>query len=512
MEDRNLDLRPYFELIHSLLREDGSDEEITRTNRVMDWVLKNLPTINRVHEKDEMNLIGIIREHWREHGMCPSRNISDILARRKDKPQVLLDLLEGYDEHLPHLRKYTHADMDVVLGQRIQDYEQIRLTRILDQASNILVGGVPHPDSYTHKGKDLPPLRGTRDALNYLRDKFQKGILVNEVPAAGGQLSEYEDRIDHLMIQPMIDRKNGQLTIPTGIPLIDDHMGGLRRKEMTGVLGYVGQRKSAVVRTMAYNAAAAGYRVLHIPVETDFDEELLIYCIFHAHVLAAKKGRQSTITLRSLQNGLLSKTQAEELITAKKDFVRTVGCNLLVRDLGDDRSWTAAKSMIDSECLSQAIDVVVVDYLTLLNNAAPRDLIIEMTKIIQDAKQVALKANNGKGLAFLTPIQGNRSGLDYAAANDGAWDVTGVSTYSELDKSLDNCLYVYLTDEIAANRQIRVGSCKHRRGANIPSTLVPFNLSAGMLEGEVVVEEMSYAPNHAPRTLDGKVFPWMEPK
>jgi hypothetical protein len=82
---------------------------------------------------------------------------------------------------------------------------------------------------------------------------------------------------------------------------------------------------------------------------------------------------------------------------------------------------------------------------------------------------------------FVTPIQGNRKGYDDAAEHDGAWETSGIFQYSELDKSLDNCLYVFTTPEISATGQIKMGSCKYRRGADIPSTFVPLNVGAGML-------------------------------
>ena len=91
----------------------------------------------------------------------------------------------------------------------------------------------------------------------------------------------------------------------------------------------------------------------------------------------------------------------------------------------------------------------------------------------------------------VTPVQGNRKGYEEAQANDGAWETTGIATYSEMDKSLDNCLYVFTDDAISAKNQIKIGSCKHRRGANIPATFTDINTNAGMLmwtkEGEFTV-------------------------
>jgi hypothetical protein len=112
------------------------------------------------------------------------------------------------------------------------------------------------------------------------------------------------------------------------------------------------------------------------------------------------------------------------------------------------------------------VDLVLIDYLTLLNDPTARDAQAAMTTIVQDAKQVALKANGGKGLAFVNPVQGNRKEYEDAQANDGAWETTGINQYSELD----NCLYVFTSEEIAASSQLKMGSCKHRCGADIPAT------------------------------------------
>ena len=141
-----------------------------------------------------------------------------------------------------------------------------------------------------------------------------------------------------------------------------------------------------------------------------------------------------------------------------------------------------------------------------------------MTAAIQDAKQMTLNLNGGKGVAFVTPIQGNRKGYDDDADNDGAWETTGIFQYSKLDKSLDNCLYVYTTPEISATGQIKMGSCKYRRGADIPSTFVPLNVGAGMLINDAKEETVTVMPvtTHAvPPTAKrepGVFFTFMKPK
>jgi hypothetical protein len=101
--------------------------------------------------------------------------------------------------------------------------------------------------------------------------------------------------------------------------------------------------------------------------------------------------------------------------------------------------------------------------------------------IIQDAKRLAMTANGGEGLCILTPVQGNRKGFEDAAESDGAWTVQGIAKYSELDKSLDNCFYVYFNEGMTQENRMKIGSCKTRRDEIIPSTFVGIDQRSGRI-------------------------------
>jgi len=501
----DLDPRPYFQLIHAILREDGSDQEIDRTGRVMEWVLRTRHTINRVCDRTEMQLIGILWEQFNLNKKTPTRDTITMLVEARHQPKAVLDLLSRYDKDVPDLMKITHADMDVFLQVRIDEFEKNRLLRILETARHIVSGGISNPKNL--KGREeLPALVGTRDSMNYLMEKFQNGVLVNDVRADGGLLSEFKDRIQITYDKHKTAQMNGQLFIPTGIPLIDQHMGGLRRKELTGILGYVGQRKTAVLRTIAYNAAKAGFRVLHIPLESDFEEELTAYNVIHGH--SGQYQAMGKLTRRRYDAGDLTDEEYREFMSKViDDFAENVGNNLIVYDPKASRTWADVCAVIERENYIHPLDLVVIDYLTVLGDPTARDAMAAKILMIQDAKQMALNTGE-RGFAMVTPVQGNRKGYEEAEANDGAWETTGIHLYSELDKSLDNCLYVFTNDEISASGQIKMGSCKHRRGPNIPSTFVPMNVSAGMVanveKDQINAESDPAAPPEPP--ISAEVF------
>lgn len=508
-QHEELDPRPFFQLLHAMLRNNGNDDETERTNRVMEWLSRTRKTVDAVCTRDEMRLVGLAWQGWTKHKQTPTRDTMTTLAEGTPQPKVLFDLLDGYDKCVEYLLTLTHADMDYYLEARIEDFERRALMRVLNQAMTIATGSIPNPAST--KFAALPPLSGTRDALSYIVERFQHGILITDVRADGGQLSAYSDRLQIEYDTNKIAKANGKLFIPTGIPIVDRVMGGLRRKEMTGVLGFVGQRKTAVVRTMAYNAAKAGFRVLHIPLESDFKDELTAYNVMHAHAQGAF-GLPDVTRMRFDSAEFTHEEYELFMNTVIKDFANTVGQNLLVYDPKASRAWEDIRAVIERENYIQPLDLVVVDYLTMLGDPTARDVAAAKIAMIQDVKQMTLNTGE-RGFAFVTPVQGNRKGYEDAQGNDGAWQTTGIATYSEMDKTLDNCLYVFTDDDISATGQIKIGSCKHRRGPNIPATFTPtpLNINAGML---AATEERDFAPAYGSKVVytAEEYYGFMRPK
>ncbi len=282
MYEKEIDSRPYFQILHGFFREDGSDAEIERTKLVMGWMLRSRMILDRVFNAVEMNMVGYVWDHWTKYDQCPTRKTVEVLVEADIRPRPLLDLLKEYDNHEPDLIKVTHADMDAFLSQRVREYEESKLINILTNAREIATVGVNNPA----KGKNQLPdeMKGARDAINYLVTRVQQGILIDDEKPEGGLIGDNVWQAEVAYKQAKADRLSGRLTIPTGIDLLDTHLqGGLRRKELNGILGYSGQRKTALLRSIAYSAASSGFRVLHIPLESSFMEEVNAYTVMHAH-------------------------------------------------------------------------------------------------------------------------------------------------------------------------------------------------------------------------------------
>jgi hypothetical protein len=468
-----MDQRPYFQILHNLIRHDEFNYDPDKTSSTVNWLRERAQTLRRINSEAEHKIFTIIYAFWDKNKEAPSRSSLNELIREQSKIQDLLNVMTEYDSYASSLDQVADFDLHVIFEQRKTDWEKRRLCRILEIATSIVIG-----EQELGKGKDAVIYKGPKDALKFLGNKIQQGLLLDDVGVTGGLLADTMEDMEQDYVQEEVEAKNNNLFIPTGIGPIDGHMGGLRRKELNGILGYVGQKKSTVLRTIGYNAAYWGFRVLHIPLESDCKEEQRFYGVQHAAIKS-----DTGITKKRLDRAVLSEEDKKlffgEVIP---DFRESVGQNLIVYTPGDSRSWADAKMIIERENDKQPLDLVLIDYITMLKTPGARDDIADKMEIVQDAKRLALNSNNGKGMCILTPIQGNRKGFEEAADNNGQWETTGVSKYSELDKSLDNLFYVYFDDEMNGQNRMKIGSCKTRRDADIPATFVSVNPASGMIE------------------------------
>ncbi len=455
MADYQLDPRPFYQILHNLIRQDGLEYDPEKTAGTVEWVLTNSSLFRKVTSTAEWGCIQAFYAHWDGHKIAPDRTMMDTLLHQRQKCEPMLDVMAEYDKHAEDLEQVPVLNLDMYLDQRKEDYEKYKLNRVLSLATDITVGAVPMND----KAKSI--YTGPRDAMKYLHQSFQEGILLDDVQRQGGVLADTAKQIKLRYNQNENDNKNNNLFIPTGISLIDNQLGGLRRKELNGILGFVAQRKTGILRTIGYTAARRGFRVLHIPLESDYDEEETSYSVMHARSFLQ---HEHNITKTRVERALLS-TEDQELFFGKivPHYQQQIAQNIVVYTPGASRAWEDVRAIIERENDKEPIDLVLIDYLTMLSTPGNRDDIADKIRIIQDAKRLALTANNGQGMCIVTPVQGNRNGFNDASAAGGVWSTTGIAKYSELDKSLDNLFYAFFDDEMNAAHQMKIGSCKTRR-------------------------------------------------
>jgi len=440
------------------------------------WLSDRLTTFRHISDDTEAELLGFVYDFWTEHKKAPSLKILQEILERKTVSPLGPERLETYAQQQEELRLHSSEDLVEVLSDLIEEYETARVTEVLKAAKLINTG------SMTDK-KTKITLSGPKDAIKYLFQQVDRGTLGAGRQVTSGCLNTDAQDLEELYEKNKRDNLSGQSRIYTNISGIDSHIP-IKRGDFVGILGYAGQRKSGLLRTMVYNAVLNGSNALHITLEQTYAEELTIYGLIHSH--HRKWGKEFEIDRRKFDDGLLSKEESAFLFgVVIPDLINLPG-KLIIRQPLEGTSWGAMKTTAEITNQTTELDLVAIDYLTLVSTKTGKRE--EMDENIKDAKQFALQFNEGKGCVLLTPVQGNRAGYDAATKQEGKWSPTGIYTFSEFEKSLDTLLTVYMDEDEKERTHIRIGSCKTRRSAGVPLFEAGVNCHAGYITDLNVID------------------------
>ena len=177
-------------------------------------------------------------------------------------------------------------------------------------------------------------------------DTFDKIVPPSNGPTkVGGWIEDIAQDLGTEYTRDKARATNHSLQIPTGISIFDNHFGGLNRRSLNFILGAVGARKSGLARTIAYNAATQGHRVLVIPTEFTYQEELQIFAAMHADnpkFFTCSKGR---FTVDKIHGTKLDE-EAEKFLTSDviPDMKYNLGGKLAILQPAPSRGRISAKS------------------------------------------------------------------------------------------------------------------------------------------------------------------------
>ena len=500
--------RPLLQIIHGALRHANTETEKIRAKECVDWIRNNQDTFWKTCTKDEKEFLTSILDFRDKFDEAATQEHLDQYLKQLGKSPGVQEILINYVAEKDSLVEVEATDMSVYFNERVISAENSRVSHCLARSMQILVTGWEDPKKRVWKG--------SRDALEYVSVKLNEGIISIDSAIRGGLASEHRDFLFAEYEKRRIEAESGLLKIPTGIGPLDLGLkGGLDRESFYGVIGFAGQGKSTAVRTIAYNAASAGFRVLHIPLETSFSEELIYYYVMHAHAHAARLG-ECKISAEDLRNGTVDPQVLKvfkETIAA--DFVAdyavtdsegntvdrlAVGKNLDIRDVPGDHSWANVRSFIERLHALNPYDLVIVDYLTLCkpNGAHPNEERIAVSHAIKDVKRMLLHGMGDHKVAFITPVQGSRDGKEDAEKNGGYWESSGIWNFSEFDKSLDCLIGVFTTTELNQLNKAKMCVEKNRRGKSV----LPFDVNrletCGMFSSAAVsVSDVPSSPKTA---------------
>jgi hypothetical protein len=465
----------FWRIFNSLLRHDSSAEESERGRSALMWATDNIPQIRAVCFPDERELIGLVWKYWLDHKSAPTLSILKDIIAQTDQSVTLKEALQDYQEQKPSLTVFDAGSLNQVLKEKTEAYQLNKWVVYLNNALQIANGSKQDP-------KTKKKLSGAHDSFNYLMGKVQDGILVQGKSSVGGNFALTGDELRDDYYAYKKAQAAGTLHIKTLIDKFDSSFGGMRAGQLWGILGFAGNRKSALARTLAYNSVLQGFNTLHIPLEQSYEEERNIYAIIHSH--HPKFGEKFKLSKKALENGLLTLAEEDFLFSEVMPDLDTLPGTLIIKQPADS-SWETIKAVaeIENQSLDGNLHELVIDYLTYMDTSHIKggDVKTYMNGVIKDSKAFARDFNNKKGLVLISPVQGNRDGYDRAADNEGRWDKSGIAEFNEFERSLDGCLYTFIDENLQSLEQIKMGTCKVRREADVPV----FNASISGFSGKV---------------------------
>jgi replicative DNA helicase len=253
------------------------------------------------------------------------------------------------------------------------------------------------------------------EEIDYIRYVFPKFIRARKLVQTLYEVEEQKDEGDWAAVRDALKKNEPQLVtaeidmdrvfsvsifselfennvaIPTGFPLIDTRMDGLRKKEMMFILADTGVGKSLLMTYIGARAIEAGFRVLHISLEVSTPRNMVRYL--------ATFDQDRSISIHDIQQ----MRKPEDIVYKMEEIKEKYYGKFFLCDLP-----TSKGTVDDVERLVDQTepDLVVLDYLDLMKPIFRRDRRFEIAELAQAMRGMAVEKN----FHILSASQTNRSG------------------------------------------------------------------------------------------------------
>ena len=494
----------FWTIFRSVLRVEKTNEaEEKRSLEACVWLVGELATLRRYCSANESALLSLIYEHWAAHHIAPSYTILKVGLAQASKPE-LEEHLKDFDALRASLPRLHAADLPALLQTKIKEWARDRLETTLKNALVINVAGADVPIPGGKRG-DTRHLEGPDDALTFIVEKMETGSFGS---TPGLTTHGWMDQ-DVLSIKDRYEQREDPNYTALGRIFVGlrelDSKTRMRKGQFIGILGAPASGKTRFGRSMVYNAVLNGARVLHISLEQMYAEEQERYATFLSHHpcwgttlgVDGKPRSRGIVYENILDNKLTAEEKSFFFDTVLPEWVGgskgIVKGQLMVYQASAAMTWEAIKTTIRMYDQQRPLDMVFMDYFSMISPRGHETRNDAVQGAANDAKTFAQTFRGGEGLLFITPVQANREGWRAAKKNGGLYNLDGVDTFSCLTMAMDTVLSVFSDDELEKEAAIILGTTKFRRGGRVLPHKVGVIHACGLFQDlapQVVSEEV----------------------
>lgn len=381
-------------------------------------------------EKVQSNLFAFLQRYDDVAGHVLSRTALEDLLRNKADPGLLALYLETYD---------LYAETEVSDAEFLWSIQELRelaadkaTGEVITEAMEILTQGVRDP-------KTGETVKGHSEARQHLLESFSAiDMDLTQQDAPEGDMRAERRELEEDYQERKLARQSGtSLGIQFGIAELDAKLNGMQNGELILAAGYSSDGKTTLCVQAAWSAAVEqGKNVVFLTTETlrvQVRRKLIA-----RHSKLPIFGLPEGLNTRDLKAGTLDATQEAKYKEVVADLTNNPAYGaLFIAQVARTATIESIEMRLSRIQRKMNVDLVVLDYLTLLKSERPRQTVREeLASIMKSAKLLATNFADGRGVPFLSPWQVSRAARENAEKL-GMYTSAALSETAEATNSAD---------------------------------------------------------------------------
>lgn len=332
----------------------------------------------------------------------------------------------------------TEPEFRWALGEMHNEYAKKQTGFIITNSMEILERGF-EVDRQVYKGHEA--------ARHYLMSEIHKLDRLSNIEAApeGNIFSEADS-----IMQQYLNRKNATTPpgILTGIPSIDNQVGGFQPGELSLVCAYTNQGKSQFVTQTAWDATVRqGKNVLFATSETVRDT-VIRRCLAR-HSRLPQFGYPRGLDSSAIKKGTLTREEEQIFRAVLDDWTNNPAYGTLnAIQIPKDATLDYVEQRAKAQARDIGLDLVIDDYLALLSPYVRRNNEREeFNEILRNSKLMAVTLKNGEGVPVISPWAMKQDAFKEALRTQ-RYGLAALSDTSEAEKSPDQIIALLRDPEV----------------------------------------------------------------